>query len=71
MNVAPHVVDTLLRRKILTKPHDCKISSDEEKEILTWRNTLLRQVKCYIDNTLDPAKTNVIDPTKDNFTRPI
>ena len=34
-----------------------------------WRNTLLRQVKSYIDNNLNPAKVNVIDPAKDNFTQ--
>ena len=32
------------------------------------RNTLLRKVKSYIDNNRYPAKVNVIDPTKDNFT---
>ena len=31
-------------------------------------NTLLRRVKSYIDDNLYPAKVNVIDPTKDNFT---
>ena len=31
-------------------------------------NTLLRRVKSYIDYNLYPAKVNVIDPTKDNFT---
>ena len=30
-------------------------------------NTLLREVKSYIDNNLYPAKVNMIDPTKDNF----
>ena len=34
-------------------------------------NTLLRQVKSYIDNNLYPAKVNVVDPTKDNFTQPL
>ena len=29
------------------------------------------QVKSYIDNDLYPAKVNVIDPTKDNFTQPL
>ena len=35
------------------------------------RNTLLSQVKSYIDNNLYPAKANVIDPTKVNFTQPV
>ena len=38
---------------------------------LTWRNTLLKQVKSYIDNNLNPAKINVIDSTKDIFTQPL
>ena len=29
------------------------------------------QVKIYIDNNLNPAKANVADPTKDNFTQPL
>ena len=41
------------------------------KEVLTWRNTLLRQVKSYIDNNLNPAKVNMIDATKENFTQPL
>ena len=35
------------------------------------RNTLLKQVKNYIYNNLNPAKVNVIDPTKENFTQPL
>ena len=40
----------------------------KKKKVLTWRNALLKQVKSYIDINLTPAKLNVIDPTKDNFT---
>ena len=53
------------------KPPDSKFNNDEKKEVLTWRNTLLRQVKSYIDNNLNPAKVNMIDPTKENFTQPL
>ena len=38
---------------------------------MVWRNALLKQVKIYIDNHLNPAKVNVIDPNKDNFTDPV
>ena len=31
----------------------------------------LKQVKNYIDNNLNPANENIIDPTKDNFTQPL
>ena len=40
----------------------------KKKKVLTRRNALLKQVKSYIDINLTPAKLNVIDPTKDNFT---
>ena len=32
---------------------------------------MLRKVKNYIDDDLNPAKVNVIDPTKNNFTQPL
>ena len=31
----------------------------------------IKQVNSYIENNLNPAKLNVIDPTKDNFTQPM
>ena len=43
----------------------------KKKKVLTRRNALLKQVKSYIDINLTPAKLNVIDPTKDNFTQPL
>ena len=55
--------------EILAKPLDCRFSSDEKQKVLAWRNTLLRQVKSYVDNNLCPAQVNVIDPTKDIFTK--
>ena len=48
-------------------PLDCKFSNDEKQKVLTWRNTLLKQIKSCIDNNLYSVKLNVIDPTKDNF----
>ena len=32
---------------------------------------MLKKVRKYIDDNLNPAKVNVIDPTKDNFTQPL
>ena len=52
-------------------PYDSKFSDDEKQEALTWRYTLLRQFKSYNHNNFNPSKVNVIDPTKDNFTRPL
>ena len=57
------------RKRFIPKPFDSKLSISEKQEVLTWRNTLLKQFKSYIDNNLNPAKVNVIDPTKDNFTQ--
>ena len=58
-------------KTIIAKPLDSKFSYDKNQEALTWRNTLLRQVKSYIDNNLNPVRVKVIDPTKDNFTQPL
>ena len=34
-------------------------------------NTLLKKVKGYTDIDVNPAKVNVIGPTKVNFTQPV
>ena len=41
------------------------------KEVLMWRDMLLRQVKSYNDNNIYPAKANVINRTKDDFNQPL
>ena len=53
----------------IAKALGSKFSNEEKQKILTTRNTLLRQVKRYIDNNLNPSNVYVIDPTKDNFTQ--
>ena len=58
-------------KTIIAKPIDSSLSNDEKGEILSWRNTLLQQVKSYNDNNLNSAKVNVIDSTKGNFTQPL
>ena len=68
MNVVSHMVDILLGT-IIAKPLDSQLSNDEKEEVLIWRNALLKKVKDYIDVNLNPAKVNVIDPTKVNFTQ--
>ena len=47
------------------------VASDKKQEILTWRNTFVRQIKSYIDNNLSPGKVNVKDPIKDIFSQPL
>ena len=61
------IADTLLKRQFLQDHLVVKFSSDERKEVLTRKNTALRQVKSYIDNNLNSADVNVIDPIKANF----
>ena len=58
-------------KTVIEKPLDSELANDEKKELLGWRKTLLKKVKKYIDDNLNPAKVNVIDPTKDNFTQPL
>ena len=58
-------------KTVIAKPLDSKFNKDEKQEVLAGRNTLLRQVKNYIDDNLNLAKVNVIDPTKDNYTQPL
>ena len=67
MNVASSRFDIVLRKQFLQN-HLILNFNDKKQEVLTWRNTLLGQTKSYIDNNLNPAKINVIDPTEDNFT---
>ena len=46
---------------IIAKPLDSKFSVDKKQEVLTWRNTLIRQAKSCIDNNVNPAKVNVMN----------
>lgn len=68
INLASHMVD-IYWGNIYCKLHDSKLNNDEEQGIFTYRNTLQRQVKTCINNSL--AKVNIIDPTKDNLTQPL
>ena len=36
-------------KTIIPKPLDSKFSNDVKQEVLTWKNTLLRQVTSYIN----------------------
>ena len=56
---------------IIAKQLDSQFSNDEKEKVLTWRNALLKKVKGYIDINLNPAKVDVIDPTKVSFTQPL
>ena len=58
-------------KTIIAKPLDFELTNDEKQEDLAWRKTLLKKVRKYIDDNLNPAKVNAIDTTKDNFTQPL
>ena len=47
-------------KTIIAKPLYSKFSNEEKQEILTWRNTLLSQVKSYIESNLYRTNVNVI-----------
>ena len=66
MNVSSTMVIILLRRKLLKNHLILNLAMRKKK-----RFPLLRQMKSYIDNNLNPMKVNVIDPSKDNFTQPL
>ena len=55
---------------VIAKPLNSKFSDDKNKEVLTCRNTLKKQVNNNVDNNLNPSKVNEIDPTKYSFTQP-
>ena len=56
-----HIADILLRRQLLIlKPLDSKLSNDK-KEILIWRNALLKQVEGYVDINLNPSKVTLCE----------
>ena len=58
-------------KAVIAKLLDCKFWSEENEEVLNWRTTLLWQFTSYINYNPNPAKPNVIDSTKDNFTKPM
>ena len=70
MNAVFPMVSFFTEKTIIAKPLDPELTNDEKQEDLAWRKALLKKVKKYIDNP-NPAKVNVIDPTKDNFTQPL
>ena len=54
-------------KKITAKPTDFKCSNYKKYDVLTWRNTLLKQVKSCIGNNLNATDVNVINTTKNNL----
>ena len=48
--------------KTVTKPVEAGTDTDKKNEILMWRKTLPENIKSCIDNHLNLAKKNIIDP---------
>ena len=71
MNADFPMVDILLRGQLLQNHFILNFNDDEKQEVLKLRNTLLKQFKNYFDKNLNPAKGNVLDLTKYNFTQPL
>ena len=57
MSVVSCMANTLLRWQLLQSHLIVKLA--KMKEVLTWRNTILKQGKSYIGNILNSAKVNV------------
>ena len=58
-------------KTIIAKPAEAAKGIGEKNENLKWEKTLLNQVKRYVDNHLNLAKVDIIDPRKENFVQPL
>ena len=48
-------------------PLDSNLPEDVKNNILNERDRILRNVKEYIDNNLNPKKRNILNPLKENY----
>ena len=71
MNAVFPMLSFFTEKTNIAKPLDPELTNDEKQEDLAWRKALLKKAKKYTDDNPNPAKVNVIDPTKDNFTQPL
>jgi len=55
-------------RTIISEPLPESTSIEEKKTVLLLRNELLKKVRSYINENLNPAKRNFVDPNAENFT---
>ena len=52
---------------IIAQPLEDSISEDIKRAKMQYKNTILKKVKNYIDNELNPAKKNFLHKAKDNY----
>ena len=58
-------------RTIIAKPLAQSLSDLEKQTILTERKLLLSPVSEYINNELNPVKTNSLDTSRDDYNEPL
>ena len=54
-------------RTIIAQPLEESVPEDIKRAKMQYRNTILKKVKNYIDNELNPAKKNFLHKAKDNY----
>ena len=57
-------------KTIIGKPLPGNLPEEERKNILAWRERILKKVKVFIDEELNPAKCNFYDKTRDAYFEP-
>ena len=57
-------------KTIIGKPLAGNLLEEEGKNILAWRDSILKKVKAFIDEELNPAKRNFYDKTRDDYFEP-
>ena len=54
-------------RTIIAQPLEDSVPEDIKRAKIQYRNTILKKVKNYIDNELNPSKKNFLNKTKDDY----
>ena len=54
-------------RTIIAQPLEDSVPEDIKRTKIQYRNTILKKVKNYIDNELNPSKKNFLNKTKDDY----
>ena len=52
---------------IIAQPLEDSVSEDIKRAKMQYRNTILKKVKNYIDNELNPSNKKFLDKTKDDY----
>ena len=62
-----HFGNFFISRFIIAQPLEDCIPDDVKREKMQHTNTILKKVRNYIDNKLNPSKKNFLDKTEDNY----